>query len=127
MTNRGRLTHRASRAGLTLAVALALGVPLLAPSSAHAQEWLKDRRYQEGPGYRTGDLEIHPGLGGEVGYDSNWFLRTDKNPRINGCPGECPQGTPVMRITPSLALSTLSPQRKEGDVNYTPPAINFRA
>jgi hypothetical protein len=109
-------------------VALGVLAPLFASRIASAQEWLKDRRYQEGPGYRTGDLEIHPGLGGEIGYDSNWFLRSDKtNGPINGCPGACPQGSPVMRITPSLNLSTLSPQRREGDVNVEPPSINFRA
>lgn len=101
--------------------------PLFASAPAQAQEWLKDRRYQEGPGYRTGDLELHPGLAGEIGYDSNWFLRSDKTGASNACPGACPKGSPEMRITPSLTLSTFSPQRKEGDENYLPPAVNFRA
>jgi len=33
-------------------------------------EWLQDRRYNEGIGIRAGDLEIHPGIAGEFGYDS---------------------------------------------------------
>lgn len=55
---------------------------------AAAQGWLKDRRYQEGAGIRAGNLELHPGVGGEIGYDSNWFLRTSKEgPQfINGAP-----------------------------------------
>ncbi len=112
---------------VTIAAALGLLAPMLASGTASAQEWLKDRRYQEGPGYRTGDLELHPGLGGEIGYDSNWFLRSDKTGAVNGCPSTCPQGAPEMRITPSLSLATLSPQRREGDVNVEPPSINFRA
>ncbi len=33
------------------------------PAAAFAQDqvWLKDRRYTEGPGYRVGDFELHPG------------------------------------------------------------------
>lgn len=85
-------------------------------SSASAQEWLKDRRYQEGPGYRTGDLEVHPGIAAEIGYDSNWFLRSDKSgPNIsNGAPALPPEGGGVLRITPSLTIATLGVQRREG-------------
>ena len=83
-----------------------------APKNASAQQWLKDRRYQEGEGIRTGDVEFHPGIGGEVGYDSNWFLRSSStNPRIiNGNPVE----GGVIRITPSITVQTLGAQRTEG-------------
>ena len=66
-------------------VAIAALLALLLPSGAYAQalvaqgdspQWLKDRRYAEGVGVREGDLELHPGIAGEVGYDSNWFLRS---------------------------------------------------
>ena len=76
MTNRTVLKpflHIARLAGVS-----ALALAFFAPRSALAQEWLKDRRYEEGAGIRTGDLELHPGIGGEVGYDSNYFLRTNK-------------------------------------------------
>ena len=43
-----------------------------------AQEWLKDRKVGEGPGYQAGDFEIHPGLGAEIGYESNYLGRSDK-------------------------------------------------
>jgi len=46
-------------------------------TAAGGPEWLKDRRYNEGIGIRTGDVEIHPGIAGEVGYDSNYFMRSD--------------------------------------------------
>lgn len=83
--------------------------------------------YSEGAGIRTGDVELHPGIAAEGGYDSNYFLRTDKSgPNlVNGATGFPVQGSPVMRITPSLSLSTLGQQRKEGDKSE-PPTVNFR-
>ncbi len=84
--------------------------------------------YAEGAGVRTGDVEWHPGVGIEGGYDSNYWLRTDKNVgpnSVNGPPNFPVQATPVMRVTPSLSLSTLGQQRKEGDAT-PPPSLNFR-
>ncbi len=98
---------------------------IIVPGVANAQEWLKDRAYQEGAGIRTGDLELHPGIAGEIGYDSNYLLRSSSNTPglINGNP----IGAGVIRITPSLTLSTLGPQRREGDVKAEAPSIRFRA
>jgi hypothetical protein len=123
---RGTLIVRGSvRGGL---VALAVCAPLLVSTPAQAQEWLKDRMYSEGAGIRTGDVEWHPGIAIEGGYDSNYFLRTDKTGAglVNGAPTFPVEGSPVMRVTPSLSLSTISPIRKEGDQNYEPPSVNFR-
>jgi hypothetical protein len=93
------------------AVAVASSL-FLVPKVASAQQWLKDRRYQEGEGIRAGDLELHPGIGGEVGYDSNWFLRSaSTNPRVTN--GNAVEGG-IIRITPSLTLNTLSGARVEG-------------
>ena len=110
------------------ATVLALFVPRLASAQAEytaqssSPQWLKDRRYNEGIGIRAGDLELHPGIAGEVGYDSNWFMRSSQAGAAN---------TPVVeavpiRITPSLYLSTLGAQRREGE-GSPPPAIGFRA
>ena len=72
-------------------------------------------------GYRVGDLEVHPGVAGEFGYDSNFYLRGTKD------------GAPIvdvlrLRVTPSLSISTLSPQRREGDGDQAArPKVNFRA
>lgn len=127
-----------TKRGLTpIAVALAL----LAPEVASAQEqfvaqpdspqWLKDRRYNEGEGIRTGDLELHPGIAGEFGYDSNWFYRTSKTfsptPAENGPPNTPPIPALEFRLTPSLYLSTLGAQRREGDLVAEPPSVAFRA
>jgi hypothetical protein len=96
-------------------------------SQADSPQWLKDRRYNEGIGIRAGDLEIHPGLAGEAGYDSNYFLRSDKQNVDNGPPFEPPIPALEFRLTPSLYLSTLGPQRREGDLYAEPPSVRFRA
>jgi hypothetical protein len=120
---------------------IAVALALLAPGVARAQEqfvaqpdspqWLKDRRYNEGEGIRTGDLEIHPGIAGEFGYDSNWFYRTNKSftptPASNGPPNTPPIPALEFRLTPSLYLSTLGAQRREGDLVAEPPSVAFRA
>lgn len=120
---RGRLGRPLGRLALFSVVAFAA----FAPREASAQEWLKDRRYQEGAGIRTGDLELHPAIGGEIGYDSNFLLRSHRSdPRfVNGPPASPPVGSGVIRITPSLTLSTLSPQRLEGQPTQQ-SAVAFR-
>lgn len=116
-------------AAIALPAATALGITLTSKDAA-AQEWLKDRRYQEGPGIRVGDVELHPGIGGEVGYDSNWFMRSHKSdPRfINGPPNNEAVGAAVFRVTPSFTVNTLSPQRMEDTtgVPAPPPTVQFR-
>jgi hypothetical protein len=95
-------------------------VALLAGArDAFAQGWLADRRYTQGAGIRTGDVELHPGIGGEVGYDSNWYLRSNtEGPNIiNGAPFRPVRDAAVFRITPSFYVSTLSGQRAEGAGN----------
>jgi hypothetical protein len=76
----------------------------LGASGAGAQAWLEDRSRREGPGFRLGNLELHPGLGLEAGYDSNVYLSSF---------GEA-QDSFVLRFTPHLDLSTLGPERREG-------------
>jgi hypothetical protein len=109
-----------------VALGLAAGF-LFAPKVASAQEWLKDRRYEEGAGIRVGDLELHPGIGGEIGYDTNYFLRTQKtDPRfVNGAPQNAPVESGQIRITPSFTLSTLGGQRKD-DQASVPSPVAFR-
>ena len=106
-------------------------VGLTSAGSASAQEWLHDRNFSEGPGVRTGDFELHPGIGGEAGYDSNWFLRTDKTGAniINGSPTAPRKDAGEFRITPSLTLKTVGGQRVEGATGPAPtaPDVAFRA
>ncbi len=80
-------------------------------------EWLKDRRYTEGIGIRTGDFEVHPGIAGEVGYDSNVFLRSSQTGVDNGPPTAPVVPSAVIRVTPSLYLSDdgLAATRRRSD------------
>src|SRR5262249_39665411 len=112
-----RLLEQAMKFHVSL-ITLVCGLTVL-PSFASAQDqpWLKDRRYTEGIGYRVGDFELHPGLAGEFGYDSNYFHRASD---------QDPIGTLRFRITPSFSFSTLSPQRRELTPNASPPDIEFR-
>jgi hypothetical protein len=141
MDERGSMNERTSRRSRKRCVAGAVpalpAVPTLIglattvvlstfASTAGAQEWLKDRMYQEGQGVRTGDIEWHPGIAIEGGYDSNYFLRSSQNNVANGCPNACPQGTPEMRVTPSIAIATIGPVRKEGELKHEPPTVDFR-
>jgi hypothetical protein len=114
----------------------AVAVALLASSAAGAQpqyvaqsdspQWLKDRQSSEGIGVRTGDLELHPGIAGEVGYDSNWFFRSNQQGVDNGPPRAPIVPALEFRVTPSLYLSTMGPQRREGDPAAAQPSVSFR-
>lgn len=102
-------------------VSSALGLVLLTaslPALAQEQLWLQDRRFTEGMGYRVGDLELHPGAAAEFGYDTNYFLRAE---------GERPVDSLRFRLTPSLSISTLGPERREASGPSEPPTIDFRA
>ncbi len=66
---------------------------------------------------------MHPGIAGEVGYDSNWFLRSTRPGALNG-PPVLPAA--LFRLTPSLSLSTLGPQRREAEGASTSPSVAFR-
>lgn len=100
---------------LSLAATVLLGAFSL---EAHAQQpWLADRKYGEGMGIRVGNLEIHPGVSGELGYDSNYFLRA---------PVEDPIAVYRFRVTPSISLATLGQQRREG-ADGPPTQLTFRA
>lgn len=66
------------------------------------QGWLADRKHLQGPGFRVGNLELHPGVASEVGYDSNVFFQD--------------QGVEdgfLLRLTGHLFLSTLGTERQQ--------------
>lgn len=90
---------------------------LLASATVSAQDqiWLRDRKYREGIGIRAGDFELHPGIGADFGFDSNYLRRA---------PSENPIQTLRVRVSPHFSVSTLGPQRSEGS---PPPDVAFRA
>jgi hypothetical protein len=123
-----------TKRGLAASTAvLALVLPRAAAAQStftqpDAPQWLGDRRYNEGIGIREGDVELHPGIAGEAGYDSNWFLRSSNSGYANSGPATPPIPALTFRVTPSFYVSTLSPQRREGDsAAPEPPSVAFRA
>ena len=92
--------------------------------AAQDQVFVRDRRYGEGVGMRTGNIEFHAGIAGEFGYDSNYTLAAD-----NGSPNETRFDTFLLRITPQVSVSTLGGQRKEaeGPSGSATPKVQFRA
>lgn len=94
-------------------------------SSSSGGGWLADRDATQGPGFRVGDLELHPGLGVEVGYDSNLYY-TDDNPT----PPIHRVDTGILRVTPHLLFSTLTGERArgggEGSQSSAPPTVTFQ-
>ena len=111
----------------TQSASLAVLILALLPATAAAQSrpWVADRAIGEGEGIRTGDFELHPGLAGEVGYDSNYLQRAGG--------GYIGIDQPIdaayrLRVTPSLTLSTLGPQRHTGDTqSAAQPEFKFRS
>ena len=108
------------------AVAACLGsFAFLAAREASAQEWTKDRRFGDGKGYRSGDIEFHPGVGAEFGYDSNYFLRSDATGAqfINAAPNAPVRDGAILRITPSVSINTVyTPPPAGGTLTDTPAA-----
>lgn len=89
--------QRLKNVGSCVIVSSILAVGLYSQVDA---QWLPDRNYTVGPGFRAGDLEIHPGVAVRGGYDTNVF-RTDDN-RV---------GSAILAVTPHLNIQTLSKQR----------------
>jgi len=80
-----------------------VGLAGLGGNVAQAQAWLENREGKEGPGFRTGNIEWHPGLGVEAGYDSNLYLS----------PSGQHVDSMILRVTPHLDISTLSRERRD--------------
>ena len=76
---------------------------LCSTAAAQDQTWLNDRKYREGAGFRVGNFELHPGIGADFGYDSNYYRRHSS---------EDPVGSLRIRVSPSFSVSTLGPQRR---------------
>lgn len=81
------------------AAAVAVLTSIVTP--AQAQLWLRDARTARGPGIRTGGVALHPGIGAEIGYDSNYFNRSTKLG-----PAYPVVDTVRLRITPSFYVAT---------------------
>ncbi len=104
------MSRGAGLARVLLVLAMALGCH----ARAAAQGFLPDRRGLEGPGFRAGRLEIHPGIAAELGYDTNVFLEA-----------EDPDGALLLRLSGHVDVATLgSVRRAEGEA--APPSATRR-
>jgi hypothetical protein len=82
--------------------------------------WLSDRNRLEGPGFRVGRLELHPGIATEIGYDSNVFYEAAN-----------PHGGAILRLSGHTDVATLGAMRRaEGEAEAAPRrehrAVQFR-
>jgi len=91
---------------------LAAGVAISGVAMAQSPAWLSDRNSTEGKGIEVGDFVMHPGIGAEFGYDSNYFRRGDD---------EDPIGTLRLRLSPNFSIGTI--KRQDGPA----PDVAFRA
>ncbi len=104
-------------------IAAIVGCAVFSPRLAQAQSpWLQDRRVGEGIGIRTGDLELHPAIAGQVGYNSNFFQRSEED----SPPNNQIISTAMLQVIPSLTLKTLGAQRR-ADSPGSPPKVDFKA
>lgn len=100
-----------------LAAGALIWAGVLQSGAAHAQAYLSDTRLTDGKGVRAGDLELHPGIAGEVGYDSNYFQRSGKSGIVDGVQvkSESPVlGAVRLRLAPSLTFETFGKRDVEG-------------
>lgn len=90
-----------------------------------AQPWVDDRGIGEGAGIRLGDFELHPGVAGEFGYDSNYFLRADTPEELStfGPPADALR----LRVTPQFSLRNLDRRidLAEDERDTLPPVVGI--
>lgn len=75
-------------------------------SVAFAQQaWIDDPEIGEGEGLPLGNLDFHPSVAGEFGYDSNYLRRGEND--LDAAGNQLPSTEILrLRITPSLSIST---------------------
>jgi hypothetical protein len=100
------------KARLPLIAALAAA---LLPAKASAQAWVSNPDFSEGIGIRAGNFELHPSVGAEFGYDSNFFRASEAEGTVDVL---------RLRVTPSITMGTLGSARRNA---ATPPDVTFAA
>jgi hypothetical protein len=100
------------KARLPLIAALATA---LLPLKASAQAWVSNPDFSEGVGIRAGNFELHPSIGAEFGYDSNYFRASEAEGTVDVL---------RLRVTPSITMGNLGSARRNAP---TPPDVTFAA
>jgi hypothetical protein len=110
---------------LLLLAGTASAQSVMAPVGASPPPWVANRAVGRGAGIRVGDFELHPGISGEAGYDSNWYQRAGS--AIEGATVGPVSDALRFRVTPSLSLSTLDQRAAQASGETPPPrAVQFR-
>ena len=112
---------------LALPAALCPSVVWAQSAASQAPTWLLDRKGAEGVGIRAGNFEIHPGVGVEGGYDSNFFRRSSTvDPTIANSPPNAPvEASGRLRVTPSISLATIGARRLSDGQGTVRPTAHF--
>lgn len=87
---------------------------------AQFQPWLAPGAKVDA-GVRLGDLELHPGVAAEAGFDSNYFQASGNSEFEPVVPSV------RLRLTPSLMLRTLGAARGVGVNGALPPKLVFQS
>ena len=107
---------------LALATAALLAASSTTLTASAQQPWVDDPDMGEGEGIPIGELDFHPSLAGEFGYDSNYLRRGPNDLAADG--SRLPVvDTLRLRITPSLTLNT---RHKHRSVTEPPPMVLFK-
>jgi hypothetical protein len=100
------MKHSVRISAITLLLAgTASAQSAIVPVGSAPPPWAADRAIGQGIGIRVGDFELHPGVSGETGYDSNWYQRASS--AVDARIGPVSDAL-RFRVTPSLSLSTLA-------------------
>lgn len=118
------------RVYLVLALAL-FGCPKLAraqqsgksASTISGTPWVANRAIGEGAGIKTGNVEWHPGISAEFGYDSNYLQRATSEVEEQFIGPVVPALR--LRVTPQLSIRTLDRRAESEDTATPPPAFLF--
>jgi hypothetical protein len=111
-------------AGLLFSTGQARAQSTPAPEGSTPLPWVANRSIGRGVGVRVGDFELHPGVSGEFGYDSNWYQRASS--AVEAANAGRPEDALRFRVTPSLSLSTLDTRVQEGPgPKPLPRAVQF--
>jgi hypothetical protein len=116
------MKHSVRISAITLLLAgTASAQTMMAPMGSSPQPWLANRAVGRGIGIKVGDFELHPGVSGETGYDSNWYQRASS--AIEEATVGPVSDALRFRVTPSLSLSTLDQRASLGSGETPAPRV----
>lgn len=97
------------------------------PALAQDAPWVGNSSVGEGAGVRTGNVEWHPGISGEFGYDSNYLQRANSTTDATNFGPVVPALR--LRVTPQISLRMADGTEGSSEGAEAPPKrpISFNA